>query len=83
MHYFRDTDKREADFIIVKNNKPIKAIECKLKVKVKDISPHLKYFKTKFPDTGCIQVHLECKNEYISKEDIKFVNWLSLLKDLI
>ena len=81
LHYFRDTDKREVDFIITENKKPIKAIECKLKAK--NISPHLKYFKAKFPKVECLQVHLENKREYVSKEGIKFLTWNTFLKDLI
>ena len=81
MYYFRDTDKREVDFIITEDKKPIRAIECKLKAK--DISPHLKYFKAKFPNTECIQVNLDNKNEYISKEGIKSLTWYNLLKHLI
>ena len=73
LYYFRDTDKREVDFIITENKKPIKAMECKLKAK--DISPHLKYFKAKFPKTECIQVHLENTKEYLSKEGITFLSW--------
>ncbi len=79
--YFRDTEKREVDFVITKNKKPIQAIECKLKSK--EVSPHLKYFKFKFPKVECIQVHLEQKKEYISKENIKVLNWHSLLKNFI
>ena len=79
--YFRDTDKREVDFIITKNNKPIKAIECK--IKSKEISPALKYFKAKFPETECIQLHLDNKREYESKQGIKALNWQSFLKTLL
>jgi len=71
LSYFYDTDKRKLDFITTRNNKPLKAIECKLKVK--EISPYLKYSKAKFPDTECLQVHLKHKNEYISKEGIKSI----------
>ncbi|MCY4513326.1 MAG: ATP-binding protein [Bdellovibrionales bacterium] len=81
LYYFRDTDKREVDFIITENKKPIKAIECKLKAK--DISPHLKYFKAKFPKTECIQVHLENKKEYLSREGIKFLSWNHVLNQFI
>ena len=79
--YFRDTDKREVDFIITDNKKPVQAIECRLKSK--NISPHLKYFKAKFPNTECIQVHLENKREYESKEGIKSLTWKTFLKDFI
>lgn len=81
LNYFRDTDKREVDFIITDNKKPTLAIECK--VKARDISPHLKYFKAKFPSVECIQVHLENKKEYESKEGIKSLTWKTFLKDFI
>ncbi|MDE0517935.1 MAG: DUF4143 domain-containing protein, partial [Bdellovibrionales bacterium] len=81
LYYFRDTDKREVDFIVTEDNRPIQAIECKLKAK--DISPHLRYFKNKFPETECTQVHLKSKNEYISKEGIKSMGWQRFLKNLI
>ena len=79
--YFRDTDKREVDFVITKNNQPIKAIECKLQFK--DVSPHLKYFKMKYPTVECVQVHLEIKNEFISKEDIHVLGWKNLLSQYL
>ena len=79
--YFRDTDKREVDFIIVKNKKPIQAIEYKLKAR--EISPSLKYFKMKFPKTDCIQVHLENEIEHESREGIKLLNWNGFLKAFI
>ena len=76
--YFRDTDKREVDFIVLKNKQPVLAVECKLKAK--NISPDLKYFKSKFPKTECVQVHLKCPGEYISKEGIKYLKWNTFLK---
>lgn len=81
LFYFRDTDKREVDFIITDHKKPIQAIECKLKAK--NISPHLIYFKAKFPNVECIQVHLENQREYESKEGIKSLTWNTFLKELI
>jgi len=79
--YFRDVDKREVDFIITENQKPVQAIECKWQSK--EISPSLKYFKSKFPKTECIQVNMECSKEYISKEGIKNLRWDTLLKGFI
>lgn len=81
LYYFRDTNKREVDFVMTKDKKPIQAVECKLKAK--EISPHLRYFKAKFPLTECTQVHLEDRKEFVSKEGIKFLNWQSFLKNLI
>ena len=75
--YFRDTDKREVDFVIVKNKKPLQAVECKLSAG--DVSAHLKYFKAKFPKTDCVQVHLNHPREYISKEGIRCLSWKTFL----
>ena len=77
LFYFRDTDKREVDFIVTQNGKPVQAIECKLKER--PVSPHLEYFKKRFPRTRCIQVHLEGFREYISSSGIEVQNWKTLL----
>ena len=79
--YFRDTARREVDFIIVENQKPKLAIECKLTGQ--DIDSNLKYFKARFPNVKCIQVHLNIKREFISKEGIYAMRWDTFLKDLI
>ena len=71
--YFRDTDKREVDFIVTQDKQPILAVECKKKAQ--NISSSLKYFKDRFPQTECVQVYLEGKDEYISREGIKHLNW--------
>ena len=63
------------------NKSPESSSQCKLKAK--DISPHLKYFKTKFPKVECVQVHLYSKKGYETKEGIKSLNWNTFLKDLI
>ena len=81
LHYFRNTDKREVDFVIMQNKVPIQAIECKLKSR--EISSHLKYFKSKFPDVECLQVHLENTKEYESKEGIKSLSWHTFLRNLL
>ena len=42
LRYLRDTDKREIDFVVLEDAKPIFAVECI--VKSKSLSPHIKYF---------------------------------------
>ncbi len=54
LRYFRDIDRREVDFVIVENNKPIHFIECK--IKGKEINPVLKYLKQKFPEASAYQI---------------------------
>ncbi len=43
LRYIRDTDKREVDFVVIKNKSPLFAVECKLKNK--SASPHIFYFR--------------------------------------
>jgi len=43
LRFLRDTDKREVDFVVLKEGRPLFAVECK--TGEKDISPALFYFK--------------------------------------
>lgn len=55
LHYLRDKEGREVDFLLVKDDKPYLAVECKLGEK--DLSPHLSYFKRKIGIKKLFQVH--------------------------
>ena len=79
--YFRDRDRREVDFVITENGKPLRAVECKWRQG--DITSSLRYFKTKFPKTKCSQVFLEGGREYISKEGIENIKWNTFLRKFI
>ena len=63
LRFLRDTDKREIDFVVLKNNKPLFAIECKAGEK---ISPHVFYFKERTKIPAFYQVHLR-KADYESE----------------
>ena len=54
--YLRDVDKREVDFIVLKEKKPFFAVECKLGKA--GLSPHLRYFQKRLNIPHCFQVHL-------------------------
>lgn len=56
LRFLRDTDKREVDFVVIKNKKPLFAVECKHGEK--SISPHLLYFKERTSIPHFYQVHL-------------------------
>ncbi len=45
LRFVRDTDKREIDFVVIKDRKPLFAVECKFGDKV--VSPHIHYFKAR------------------------------------
>lgn len=56
LRFLRDTDKREVDFVVLKNNKPLFAVECKTGEKA--ISPNILYFKQRTDIPYFYQVHL-------------------------
>lgn len=64
LRYIRDTDKREVDFVVIKNNVPLFAVECKLKTK--SVSQSLFYFKERTPIPCFYQVSLEGNEKQVS-----------------
>ncbi|MFY7993481.1 MAG: DUF4143 domain-containing protein [Bacteriovoracaceae bacterium] len=56
LRYIRDTDLREIDFVVLKNKKPLFAVECKTGEKT--ISKHIHYFRDRTPIPQFYQVHL-------------------------
>lgn len=65
LRYLRDTDAREIDFVVIKNNEPMFAVECKLNDA--DLSPTIKYFKTRTKIPDFYQVHMG-KHDYLHAE---------------
>jgi predicted AAA+ superfamily ATPase len=55
LRFLRDTQGREVDFVVIKNRKPLFAVECKSGEK--QASPHLKYFAERTPIPTFYQVH--------------------------
>ncbi|MGA1192540.1 MAG: ATP-binding protein [Bdellovibrionota bacterium] len=56
LRYLRDTDGREIDFVVLKNKKPLFAVECKSGER--ELSPHIKYFQERTSIAAFYQVHL-------------------------
>lgn len=68
LQYFRDTDKREIDFVITRKRKPLYFIECKLSAG--EISGHLKYMKAKFPKAHFFQLYFNGQDDFIDRNGI-------------
>ena len=81
LRYFRDIDKREVDFVITEDKKPIYFIECKKNDQ--KISRPLYYLKTRFPDVKAIQVILENDVDLVSKDDIRICSSHRFLNEFI
>ncbi len=60
LRFLRDTDKREVDFVLLKNKKPVFAVECKSGDS--QVSPSIRYFKERTNIPGFYQVHQKNKN---------------------
>lgn len=56
LRFLRDTDKREIDFVVLKNRQPLFAVECKTGEQA--LSPHIKYFRERTKIPYYYQVHL-------------------------
>lgn len=64
LRFIRDVDLREVDFVVLKDKKPIFAVECK--TGEKNVSSNLKYFAERTPIPEFYQVHLG-KAKYTNK----------------
>lgn len=56
LRYVRDTDKREIDFVVLSNNKPLFAVECKSGEKA--LTPHIAHLAARTEILEFYQVHL-------------------------
>jgi predicted AAA+ superfamily ATPase len=70
LRYFRDIDRREVDFVLMEEKRPVHFIECKKFGR--GANSALKYLKKRFPDVKATQITLEDSDEYIDKDGILF-----------
>ena len=64
LRFLRDVEGREIDFVVLKQNKPLFAVECKSGEKA--LSPHIKYFEQRTKIPKFYQVHRGTKHQAIS-----------------
>lgn len=69
LRYIRDTDKREIDFVVLENKKPLFAVECK----TGERPPHpvYRYFRERTPIPKFFQVHLGQKDYGNEDTDVR------------
>lgn len=79
--YFRDTDGREVDFVVVLRGSPIMAIECKWADT--DVSKSLKYFKARFPKCDVYQLSAAGEKNYVTEDGVRVASAVEFLKNLI
>ena len=69
LRYFRDIDKREVDFVLLEESKPIHFIECKSG----EMRPSngLRYIKKRFPQVPATQIVLDLDDDLMTKDGIR------------
>ncbi len=65
LRYLRDTDKREVDFVVLKNKKPLFGVECKIKNKF--FSKNVYYFKERTSIPVFYQVDMDGNDRQIGE----------------
>jgi predicted AAA+ superfamily ATPase len=87
LRFIRDTDKREIDFVVLKDGKPIMAVECKTGDKA--LSPHLFYFAERTAIPAFYQIHRGRQTPHRATAgstpaagDIKLMNFADFCKEL-
>jgi predicted AAA+ superfamily ATPase len=77
LRYFRDTDGREVDFVVVEGRAPMLLVECKWG----DASPDrsLRYLRAKFPGAEAWQISATGTKDFMTPEGIRVAPALALL----
>jgi len=81
LRYFRDTDGREVDFVVVEKRHPQLFVECKWGDS--DVDRSLRYLKTRFPAAEAWQVSATGGKDYLTPYGIRVSSALTFLDRLI
>jgi len=81
LRYFRDTDGREVDFVVVEGRQPQLLVECKWADT--NVDRGLRYLKARFPEAEAWQVSGIGSKDYLTPEGIRVSPALALLDRLI
>jgi uncharacterized protein len=79
LRYLRDTDLREIDFVVMKNKKPLFAVECKSGER--QVSKHIQYFKQRTSIPMFYQVHLGNK-DFVPEAGVRVLPFLKFSQEV-
>jgi predicted AAA+ superfamily ATPase len=80
LHYYRDGQGREVDFVVSEDREPILAVEAKWSEERVDRG--LGYFKSRFPSCACWQVTMTETRDRVTADGIRIAPAVTLLRDL-
>ena len=81
LRYFRDTDRREVDFVVVERRAPQLFVECKWGDT--EVDRGLRYLKARFPKCEAWQVSATGTRDYVTPDDIRVAPAMQLLPGLV
>jgi uncharacterized protein len=81
LRYFRDTDRREVDFVVVEGRAPQLCVECKWGDA--EVDRALRYFKARFPKCEAWQISATGTKDYVTPDDIRVAPAMQLLPALV
>ena len=81
LRYFRDVDRREVDFVITLDGKPIRLIECKMRYR--ETSRSLRYLHDKYPEAEAVQLCYYGEDDFIDKNGIRIIPAAQFLEKLV
>lgn len=79
LKYIRDMDQREVDFVVLKNKKPLFAVECK--TGEGGISKNIEYFSSRSKIPFWYQVHQGTKDKFVS-DSIRILPFTTFCKEM-
>lgn len=79
LRFLRDHQRREVDFVVLKNKKPLFAVECK--TGERQLSPAIKYFKERTNIPQFYQVHLGRK-DYLAEAGVRVLPFLKFCAEV-
>lgn len=79
LRFLRDTDKREIDFVVIKNKLPVFAVECKSGERA--LSQNIRYFRERTNIPQFYQVHLGSK-DYVAERNVRVLPFIAFCKEL-
>jgi len=80
LKYLRDTDRREVDFVVLEDKRPLFAVECKSGERA--VSEHARYFRARTPIRRFYQVHLGKKDYGDAEADVRVLPIAKLAMEL-
>jgi predicted AAA+ superfamily ATPase len=80
LRYIRDTDKREVDFVVLRDRQPEFALECKCGEK--RIAPACSYFRDRTPISSFYQVHLGEKDFGDARTNVRVLPFVTFCREL-